>query len=327
MNNATKTDAVKMRRFRKAAATVFVIGVATVVLIHIESREPSYEGKTLTEWLHLVEREGDIYKSYLKTNYLAGLAIQQMGSDAVPHLMDHLKPISPLREKVNSLLISSGLDERRILRAEYSWAAAHSMAFLGPAAESAIPELSEMLKRDKLSESVVAGRALAKIRPEGVNCLIENLTSDDAGIRSAAILGLYSCRYPRARQVSSVLDQLCDPRLRGNALAALGHFRHESSQAIPALIDALESEKVGNRMVAALSLRLYDLYEYDVTAAIPALVRSTSSTNQAMRFVAIGVINHIDYRALAQVDESDVDEFERLVATGRDPFVLYRDDW
>src|SRR5262249_41114687 len=130
------------------AIALLVVGVGVAF---IPSREPSYHGKKLSEWVIQLapSARGGLWDS----NVEAEAAIRQIGSNAVPFLLKWVRferPLSwvELHRKVDQLLES--LNSTWKLNDSRYWlasGASKALSVLGPEAAGAIPDLASLLER------------------------------------------------------------------------------------------------------------------------------------------------------------------------------------
>jgi hypothetical protein len=132
-----------------------------------ETREPSYQGKTLLEWLpDVVYVMSDPFVRPSEKREQAVEAIRQMGTNVIPYLLADLGDGNPLGLHYTRQDTRSA-DERL---GQATWA----FDALGPAAKSAIPQLVKLLP---VSPGYVPG-ALAGIGPDALPELLQALTND-----------------------------------------------------------------------------------------------------------------------------------------------------
>jgi HEAT repeat protein len=107
--------------------------------------------------------------------------------------------------------------------------------------------------------------------PDAVPHLIKALSDTDLYVRTYAIQSLRDRREPRAvkRLCELLTEQARDPQIVSNVMRALGSIK--SSEAVPALVAALDSKEAFTRYDAAFALG-----EIGDPAAIPALEKLSS---------------------------------------------------
>lgn len=133
-----------MKRRYIGFATFFLAAAATALWVCWPSREPSYQGKRLTQWLD------DLDGSSLRQENLAKDAIRQMGEKAMPWVIDCLRRgNSRVRQWAAREFDAPSVSvyEKKGLRA---------VEALGPAAKQAIPEVERaLLDGDAATSAVV----------------------------------------------------------------------------------------------------------------------------------------------------------------------------
>ncbi|MFT5031098.1 MAG: HEAT repeat protein [Candidatus Binatia bacterium] len=275
-----------MRRSREIGFVVLGIIFFALILAILPSDEPVNEGNTLTEWVD------QIYTTYDggDTNTPAALAIRQMGTNALPHLMRLVQPqTSPVTFDVRQ----HPFDVRQ-------HQAAIAFYYLGSIAEPAILDLSLMLTNS--SGGCPAGKALGGIGPKSFDTLTTALTSTNLIVQQQAVAGLGVMRIRGNSHIPILLAKTKIPQLRQAAIAALGDARQAPDRTLSTLIDALNDTNLNVRLLSAVSLGEYGAR---AKSATPALLRLMSSRNKAMeaRF-ARSAIEKIDPAARAEFDES-----------------------
>ncbi len=227
-----------MRRITKI---LLALG-ATVLLalgwvVFKPENEPAYQGKKLSEWIKAFYSVG--------TQVQAEEAIRKIGTNAVP-LLVHWIAYEPSRNRIfefiDGLLGKLGSEWHRDveLRARQRDAET-AFQILGPAAESAIPALSQYLYAVKDDEEVRAIRlafALAQLGPKHCAPLCAALTNQNSIVRAAAARALSERRDTNyVPAIPSLIACIHQPEsdCRFRAIHALGslHFRPELS--LPAL--------------------------------------------------------------------------------------------
>jgi HEAT repeat protein len=195
------------KRVAKITLATVAVAVAGAVVWNVaQSREPAYEGKTLTTWLEVYNRTSD-----LQQRQAADEAIEQIGTNAIPTLLRLLRAKDSARkEKVISLARSL-----RVIRiqcayaAEWNQIAAHAFLCLGTNAESAVPALMQIAEADiSLTSRSYAIHSLGNIGPPAkaaVPSLLMWATNQVTAVRRYARLSL-SCIDPEAAARSGITD-------------------------------------------------------------------------------------------------------------------------
>ena len=233
--------------------TRWLLGLAGVIILTalvarvIRPSEPTYQGRTLSEWLR-VYREGPDRREQ------ASMAVRQIGTNAFPFLLDwiaHDRPVSQLRNVVGHLL---ELVPWRLRPAKWvDWAsnepgpsrpdlAELGLQILGDQARTLLPELTR-LARDPASSwgtSVHAIRCMNYIGKAAVPYLSAQLADTNAPYRGNVILLM--CGLPT---VCSNLDVFLpplirclddpDPTVRRSTFEGLDFMAHRPGAVIPFL--------------------------------------------------------------------------------------------
>jgi hypothetical protein len=131
--------------------------------------EPSYQGKTLREWLAEVD-----YGRPQEERTRAGEAIRQMGTNVIPWLLSDLGGGNPLSVEYNRQDTRSA--DERMRQATWAFDA------LGPAGRTAIPRLEGLLET---SPGYVPA-ALAGVGRDALPALLKALTNDVFWVRDNA---------------------------------------------------------------------------------------------------------------------------------------------
>jgi HEAT repeat protein len=185
------------------------------------TQEPTAEGKPASYWIDML-RAGDMGVRLHASTMLSG-----MGEKAVPYLVSALK--EDRSDARGNLLTTLGM--------------------MGPAAEGAVPVISELLYDDSLSIRVTAAATLVNIdcehRVEAWPTLVAALDGDDFSVTLAAttIGSLGADGAPAvpalARHVHST-----DREVQLRAMGALGSIGPPAHSALPALEKAAKEEGI-----------------------------------------------------------------------------------
>jgi hypothetical protein len=295
---------------RRRPLIILLIGcalfAAAVILLWPAGREPSYQGKTLTEWreiyeAHLVNERAPAESPECRQ---AVQAVRAMSKDVVPYA---LKLMRGYRHKGGLLTAFErmGLHKYYYPPLRRAWhalggdvdleagrePAVQCFQMLGPEGQAAIPELSRMLADPKESLlTYYAACALAGIGKAGL----------------AVLMAAVDDPHPRRWQA------------RFNLVEAIGYTdpRDEAAKvAVPFLVKCLSDTEVGG--VAAQSLGHLAV---EPGLAVPALANSIHGTNNQLRWFAAQALGEFGPRARAAVQAltealTDSDLFLRDRAT------------
>jgi hypothetical protein len=154
---------MKPARAITIAATLLLLSFFAVYLNR--PQEPSYKGRTMTQWLSAATRSGNAQSNEYHDTMVA---IKAIGANAIPTLLKYLEARdSTFTSRVNSFL-------NRTLRLRFHLATAHekhewaalSFAFLGKEGLPAVPALGELAKHPNSEIRAWTFTCLYSICPE-----------------------------------------------------------------------------------------------------------------------------------------------------------------
>lgn len=250
-----------MRRRKKILiAIACALSIAALVLAVRPEHEPSYDGRPLSEWLDVFccrKPERPTYDEREK----AAQAIRRMGTNAIPTLLRWISyDPTPARQKALTLLrkLPRPLQPRflweRQTRAFETQAAFYT---LGPAARSAIPELTRLATTSSSEDRVyLCSRALSYIGPEALPAMLAIISDPQCKARDDPIPMLFTFRT-EARAAVPFLVTCLDDKDDAVACAAaevLGDLALSNSVVVPALAASLQSTNAARRAHAARGL-------------------------------------------------------------------------
>jgi HEAT repeat protein len=238
---------------KKWIAAALAIAAAVALVWHMTlptSDEPTYEGKTVTQWIDAT-RDGGSFE-FVYDSDPAFLAIVSMGSNAVPSLLHHWtnRQSQTRMERFRDTANRNSLIDRKIKTNEERADRAHTILIrLGTNAANAVPFLVETLRTDRHQMGAAAADVLGRIgsRPDlAVPALIDSLSS------------------PK-------------PNIRWFTVIALGGFRKEAQPALPHLRPFLQSTNLRTAVIAvnaAISICQIDPEDSDEARSV--LLRSVA---------------------------------------------------
>jgi HEAT repeat protein/predicted Ser/Thr protein kinase len=273
-------DRRRRRRFAFAAVTLLIMLVLAVIFypriggMHGERKPPTdspakpvlvtagrqgQETAAQPEWLTIQPLETwitDAQSSDPKIKKMAELALTQLGTNTLPGILKILN---------DSTEPAPEADNRRA-------AVAEAVAYMGPAAKSALPAFEALLRSGQQERAYSGARALAvsaPIVPEAFAILTNALADPAVGVRDAAIHGMGWCLsfYPNDFATSALpmlVRNLKDPAdyVRADAASALMLFtHHQGDQHLP----------VPDFLLPPLLELLHDKYSYARAHAAYAL--------------------------------------------------------
>ncbi len=287
-----------MKRGRAIAWVGLLAVIAAVAAcLALRPREPVYQGKRLSEWLHELDKDTFTKESRAR----ATEAVRRIGTNGIPFLERMLRSDPWLRRTLIELsgkqsvihLHLTTAEERRRLALE-------GIKALGALARPLIPKLIEMLKDDDPWQAMsIAFVGLAQIGPDAVLPLTQVLTNASPKVRSAAVISLAMLSSNAQAAVPALVERLesdKDNRVRAAAARALGHIGTGREVAVPALIKHLSDAVPIVRIQAAQALGKFGKQAQD---AVPTLVKTMNDEILTVRDSAAAALKEIDPHAAA----------------------------
>jgi hypothetical protein len=229
-----------MNRVNRWLVASVVIGLLVFGMVLWLPREPTYQNRTLTEWM-LAAAEGlqgnpdDIGMEKFEEVLLA------LGEASVPVLLHHLRQHEPsaLEERLEPWADRFPWIERRGMRRHtLSMAARVAFDVLNTNATSAIPELSRRLRADQEPWLIVP--VLQSIGPASIPTLVEALDSGEVDTQVRAVFALGSFGEHAAPLRSRFNELLHDPGVPAPVRRAVASVWFESGPPQPADIEQME---------------------------------------------------------------------------------------
>ena len=297
------------------------------VIVYVSSsKEPSYQGKPLSEWIipfcratpaGLVVPGGPVAFNELQP---VRLAIAAMGTNALPYLTARLRHReSPVHRTLRQLankqslgqfrLADPSVERTRVIRA---------LAILGPAAHQCIPDLARDLTDPSVSQH--ASYALAAIGEDGVRVLLDGLTNRSAVVRmeSAAAFVFYvpmiadvSASYSTNQKANPISAELMAAGLsrivqdsssphRIPALQRLGLLGPAASNAVPNLLLLLADTSPMRSVVRHGIVRALANIKNQPQLVVPALTNLLNDPDLGLRMAAANALRQFGYQATPQ---------------------------
>ncbi len=222
-----------------------------------EDAEPSYKGKTLSQWIARAEDKSPVLRRE------AAASLGRLGPASVTALTKMLKD-------------KDGMVQQ---------AAADALGAIGPKAKAAAPALVELLGSKNGWVRASAARALSKLGSPAIPALLESLKSRDAeGQKLAAgVLGrIGSAATPALLE----LLKSADASVRSAAANALGCMGGKAKPAVAALARLLVDKVASVRLQAARSLRRIDARSPEAKAAVAVLAELLTDETESIRLDA-----------------------------------------
>jgi hypothetical protein len=274
----------------RAKYVSFLCGVVALLIIltacaSLKSREPRYEGKTLSVWVAELSKEHPEETSPDQGWAREGTwtnVVRGVGTNGLPYFL--------------KLMTNANDDLQRY------WGG-HAIVILGPAAASAIPTLVGLLDRNRTGYE--AARGLAAIGPAAVPALTEYIETSPGltPARAIEVLGEYG---PSASPAIPVLTQIIqsDSLLAWPAMQTLVEV--ETNQAVTLPLLALHIADTNCTIGTAYGLgRLGD-------AGLPMLLTMLTSGARIVRTSAMGALDPDFQKYSKDKGSTDSPGFKRL---------------
>ncbi len=193
-----------MKRLRIILISLAVLLVGVFVLCLVQPKEPSYQGRELSEWID--EFSASLKKLRTETAAKSAIeadihAIKQIGTNAIPTLLKWAQAKEPtlktnIKTKMNWLLDRQGVVRFRFRTPDrLKGMAGLGFQILGKDAEPAVPALFKLMESPDIYQHLFAGQLLVDIYDKekplfgwtGEKAVVLHLLhNSDPGIQAAA---------------------------------------------------------------------------------------------------------------------------------------------
>jgi HEAT repeats len=255
---------MKRRIFFIVVLAIVLGGFAWYVL---RSREPRYEGKSLTYWLEQYNETAMVQHGKEEECAQAKHAVHQIGTNANPTLLRMLRAKdSRLMIKLETLVGQQRFVKSPFVSADQKHDLANTgFGILGAEAKDAVPGLISIY-RENISEDLrtTAANALRLIGPaakEAVPALLESLARPNLSMEAD-----------------------------GNTIDALGEIHSHPELVVPALLKCLNDSNQNIRWLAMGSIASFGA---DARMAVPALLAEATNPASRSRGPAIQALGRI----------------------------------
>jgi len=281
----------KKRRILLAVLVVAVLG--GLAWLMQRRSEPVYHGKPFSYWLKDLEHWDK------NTNNAALVAFHDMGTNAIPSLLDVLQSRRGLTEQT---LMKLDMHQSSIFRHLYEdpWekkmAASWALYAIGSNALPALPVLTNMLFDS--NETAPGAIALAGIGSDGIPFLLAALTNQNHWvIRCAAAESLGWERSDLESVVPALIERLHDPHqyVRYSVATSLGQLHTQPEIVVPALMNDFSGN---DTLLRAKVLDALGQFGSQARAAIPMVVEALKDQN--VSYNAAIAFKKIDPKAAAK---------------------------
>ena len=274
-----------MKGFWLQLLVVLGLVLAGLVLWLKIPREPSVDGRTLTEWLQARRYPPD--DSSEVSN-----AVCKIGPQAVPFLLAKLHAKSPAwmlklrRTRLGERLPYHWLDPALQKHEE----AEFGICCLGTQAVSAIPELSRMFF--DTNGHGPGGFTLGRIGLEARPVLLSALTNASALIRLNGVIGLMATREMALASETNVRPLIHQPDLQ-LATATVFHsmMRLPGARGLTVAIEALHDSRPPIQHIGLIGLQLF--VKTNRTSALPAIIPLLESPDPMVRKTATNLFQEL----------------------------------
>ncbi|MEI7733059.1 MAG: HEAT repeat domain-containing protein [Verrucomicrobiota bacterium] len=262
-------------------ASALLAFVVALVCLRSKPAEPSYQGKSLSEWVGRIPQITFLEFNLVPDSNMVQVAeaLRAIGTNALPELLVMLdvddsivhKLIRAINRRQHYVKIPIGPepDESRLLAME-------AFTLLGAIAKPAIPQLVARL--DGSDKTYPAAAALASIGPDAHPQLLQALRHTNSAIRGKVAAGIGWSEPKGAFAVPSLISMLedQDKTVRMLAVWALGRIKSDPEKTIPALIKVLADPDTEVAWRA-----IYSLGQFGTNAApaLPALQQLQTRPN------------------------------------------------
>jgi HEAT repeat protein len=296
-----------MLKFLAITGGVAVVAIAVVV----SNREPSVDGRSLSEWLRL-----GVHSQFTRDNTDVTNAVRKIGVKAIPILLDKLRAEDPAwKETLTSGWRRRFFPEQWVHGTAWGYMEANwGFSILGTQAVSAIPSLSAMM-----IEQGRGGFQLGCIGTQALPVLKAALTNDNAKIRINALFGAMA----RSDVARAAAKEIVGLRHDTNEIVSM--FALSATSALPkdqqlAVLKAFLADPRPSIQVRALvSIEYRGL---DSTNAIPLIVPFLTNIDFMVRRTASNALLSVAPATAAEygISSNEFDMPRDAVRTGRNEF-------
>jgi hypothetical protein len=289
-----------MKANRLSGLLLFLILIATTFRLSARAAEPSYNGKPLSEWLLILKIGNTSTGERVEDDIEAREAVRQMGTNAIPTLLDILGANDRSKGWVLSKLKSKGFREMyhnpNVPTDDLHDTGVMAFGLLGTNAIPAIPKIKKLL--DDWETCSGAAQVLVGLGPAGWDTLTNGLYNSDDNVRGVTLWAIGSKSTMDSNAIARIMiAALKDPDMvnRTTAIRYLGG--KNPAVAIPALLPLLDNPKDYDYAVIGLSLSSYG------AAAKVAVPKLLSLYTNHWNIELMWALKAIDMEAAAQAEQ------------------------
>jgi HEAT repeat protein len=309
-----------MTKTRWLILAIAVVAVAAAVLLTDRFQPPpTYEGRTVAEWMM------ESLKTYPHKNPNALYALRTMGEPAVAELARMVEDEdSKLKRQLVLLSVKLPALQQFVSSSHwYRYYAAKTLAELGADAKSAIPVLEKMASCSDKDLRRVATAALIRVRVEPIENYITAYLNyiHGHGTNSSESFGLLLELGPAAKIGVPVLLrelQTTNARIRLSVLLVLRNVGCESAECVAPLVDLLFSTNSTLQTSAMGGLAHFGPL---IQPVVPTIVSFISDENPSLRSSTLRCLwsaaskeDLIPFRAVIENATNDLDPTAKIYA-------------
>ena len=244
-----------------------VFAAAVAVLLLVWPWGASYQGRSIKKWFYAA---GDFRSP--PDPELDRQAFAAMGRRAVPFLVARLED-APSERIMGwlSIVWPTGREIYRQRNQMWQCRAAYLLGEIGPAAQSAVPNLTTWATGGFWAVRGAATVALMKIKQQPPDALIEKLkdtSNGQAWYENAMMVGQFGSRAEPAIPILLESLQHSDNIIQAHAIIALGMIARQPDKCIPAIQPFMSSPNVSDRQKAIGALSRFGTNAFPARTAI-----------------------------------------------------------
>lgn len=282
-------------------AIILAVGMLAAIFFR---REPSADGRTLTEWLRLGwPRWSDGVEGFDSENREITNAVRKIGAAAVPTLLAKLRAEDlPWKKKLDNKWGRMILPEREDAYRQRGQAV-YGFSILGTQAISALPELYQMCLLTN-ADAPAAGFAMGCLGPEALPFLKAAWTNENIEVQMRAISGMVATREMARLNFAEILA-LRNEANRGLALRAVSGAMRVLPEAESLLI-ATNFLQIDDFKIQVLTLIRTGRFCTNSAGAIPFVVPFLTNANATLRREATNALLKFDPKQTAAQGDSSL---------------------
>jgi len=289
----------KSKRRRIVTLLVCVVLAVLAMAVFTPPREPSYGGRTLSQWLEICRSAG-VGRVPLEQSENAADAVRAIGTNALPFLVQWIRyEPNPGQQKLRRKFTAIGwIRDAIALGRDVNRSSSAKIGFmiLGPTARPAVPELIRIINDTNcpLASSAAFG-AIVRLGEDAILPVAEALTNANHSQHRSGPWAASQMSY-MGTNASSLVPLLAECAKDGDwsfaygAVTALGSLRLLPEISVPVLANCLTHSNASIRQLAANNLRQF---KSAARPALPALIAAREDPDKFVRHEAAKSISVI----------------------------------